>query len=368
MKVFLSFFHKEVLHIMRDTRTLMLLLGMPVLLLGLFGFAITTEVKDIRMVMVEPYGNHDPERIVQALDGNSLIRVVDRVGTISQAEKELEAGRADLAIVFARNFDDARQKGQRAELSLLIDDVDPNTSSMMVSIVSNVLREAAMPDVQINLPPYTIVPSVEMLFNPSMEATYFFVPGVMGLVLMLVCALMTGVSIVREKEVGTMEVLLVSPVRPWIVIVAKTVPYFIIGCINLLCSLLVSYYVLRVPINGSLWLVLVISLLFILVSLLFGLLVSSFTSNQGVATMICGAGLMLPVAILSGMLFPVDSMPTLLQYVSTVVPATWFIDGIKKVMIQGLGASYVLKHILILLGMILLLLLVNIKFYKVRLD
>ena len=212
-----------------------------------------------------------------------------------------------------------------------------------------------------------IVPQLKLLYNPQMKSAYNFVPGVMGLILMLICAMMTSISIVREKETGTMEVLLVSPVKPLFIILAKAVPYFVLSFVNLTTILLLSVYVLDVPVAGSLfWLV--VSLLFIFVSLALGLLISTVTRTQVAAMLVSGLMLMMPTMLLSGMIFPIESMPVILQAISAVLPARWYIQAVRKLMIEGVDVSLVLMEVGILATMAVLLITVSFKKFKHRLE
>ena len=213
-----------------------------------------------------------------------------------------------------------------------------------------------------------IVPQVKLLYNPQMKSAYNFVPGVMGLILMMICAMMTSISIVREKETGTMEVLLVSPVKPLFIILAKAVPYFVLSFVNLITILLLSVYVLHVPVAGSLFWLVVVSLLFIFVSLALGLLISTVTHTQVAAMLVSGLMLMMPTMLLSGMIFPVESMPVILQSISTVIPARWYIQAVRKLMIEGVDISLVLTEIGILAVMAVLLITVSFKKFKNRLE
>ena len=214
----------------------------------------------------------------------------------------------------------------------------------------------------------TTVPDVKLLYNPQMKSTYNFVPGVMGLILMLICAMMTSISIVREKETGTMEILLVSPVRPLFVILSKAVPYFVLSFINLITILLLSVYVLHVPVAGSLFWLIVVSLLFIFVSLALGLLISSVTRTQVAAMLASGLILMMPTMILSGMIFPIESMPLVLQVISDVLPARWYIQAVRKLMIEGVDVAFVVKEIIILAFMAIVLITISFKKFKNRLE
>ena len=238
--------------------------------------------------------------------------------------------------------------------------------AVITSALSGQLPSAQTSAASLAAPPVSI--HTHMLFNPQMKSAYNFVPGVMGLILMLICTMMTSVSIVREKETGTMEVLLASPIRPIFIILAKAVPYFLLSCVNLATILLLSVYVLEVPIAGSLLLLSFVSMLLILVALSLGLLVSTLVDTQVAAMLISGMTLMMPVMLLSGLIFPVESMPVPLQWLSNIIPAKWYILAVKKIMIEGVGLRFVWQEILILAGMAALLMTVSLKHFRERLQ
>jgi ABC-2 type transport system permease protein len=210
--------------------------------------------------------------------------------------------------------------------------------------------------------------NTKMLYNPQMKSAYNFVPAIMGMLLMLICAMMTSISIVREKERGTMEVLLVSPVRPLMVILAKAVPYLVLAFTILIVILLMARYVLGVPLAGSLFWIIVVSLIYILLALSLGLLISSIAQTQLVALLLSAMVLLMPVVMLSGMMFPVESMPQVLQWISAVVPPRYYIQAMRKLMIMGVGIEEVLTEVLVLVGMTALFLAIALRKFNVRLE
>ncbi|WP_462431935.1 ABC transporter permease [Bacteroides nordii] len=360
MKQFFAFVRKEFYHIFRDRRTMLILLGMPVVQIILFGFAISTEVKNVRVVVLDPSNDVMTRRIVDRIGASEL-----------HSPEELEAifreGDADLAIVFSTRFADGIYTGD-SQIQLVADATDPNMATTRTNyaagIIASVQQELMPPGVSVA----TIVPDVKLLYNPQMKSTYNFVPGVMGLILMLICAMMTSISIVREKETGTMEILLVSPVKPLFVILSKAVPYFVLSFINLVTILLLSVYVLHVPVAGSLFWLITVSLLFIFVSLALGLLISSVTRTQVAAMLASGLILMMPTMILSGMIFPIESMPLVLQIISDILPARWYIQAVRKLMIEGVDITLVLKEVGILALMAAVLITISFKKFKNRLE
>lgn len=340
----------------------MILLGMPVLQIILFGFAITTELNHSRVAVLDPSKDAVTTRITERIDENRYFSVVKELSSASDIETVFRHDEADIVVAFTPDFDANLSTGE-AGIQLVVDATDPNTGNMMAGYVQGIVGQALQSGTQ-----SSPIVQTHLLFNPQMKSAYNFVPGVMGLILMLICAMMTSISIVREKETGTMEVLLVSPIRPIFIILAKAVPYLVLSCVNLATILLLSVYVLHVPVEGSLWTLSFLSLLLISVALSLGLLISCVVQNQVAAMIVSGMGLMMPVMLLSGMIFPIESMPAVLQWISNIIPARWYIQAVKKVMIEGLGMAAVWHEALILSGMAALLIGLSLKKFKERLE
>ena len=340
----------------------MILLGMPVLQIILFGFAITTELNHSRVAVLDPSKDAVTTRITERIDENRYFSVVKELSSASDIETVFRHDEADIVVAFTPDFDANLSTGE-AGIQLVVDATDPNTGKMMAGYVQGIVGQALQSGTQ-----SSPIVQTHLLFNPQMKSAYNFVPGVMGLILMLICAMMTSISIVREKETGTMEVLLVSPIRPIFIILAKAVPYLVLSCVNLATILLLSVYVLHVPVEGSLWTLSFLSLLLIAVALSLGLLISCVVQNQVAAMIVSGMGLMMPVMLLSGMIFPIESMPAVLQWISNIIPARWYIQAVKKVMIEGLGMAAVWHEALILSGMAALLIGLSLKKFKERLE
>lgn len=361
MKQFFSFVHKEFYHILRDGRTMLILLGMPVVQILLFGFAINMEVQHIRTVVFDPAQDAATRDITERLMANPYFHMQGYVYSPDEINKLLQRGETDVAIVYEQNFNENLVHSKKAQLQIIADASNPNTGTIVANYVTAIVSEYR-PHI-----PYRIEVENKLLYNPEMKSAYTFVPGIMGLVLMIICAIMTSISIVREKERGTMEVLLASPLKPGTVLISKTVPYLALSFINLITILLLSYFVLDVPIQGNLALLIAVSVLFIFLALSLGLLISTLVQTQVTAVLISGIGLMMPTLILSGMIFPIDNMSEPLQWASSVVPARWYIAAVKKVMIEGLGFTHVAKEVGILAGMVVFLIGASIAKIKNRL-
>lgn len=367
MKQFISFIRKEFFHIFRDRRTMLILLGMPIVQIILFGFAITTEVKNVRVAVLDPSNDVVTRRIIDRMDASEYFTVIRRLHSPADMEASFGRGEIDMALVFSERFSDKLYTGE-ARVQLVSDATDPNMATMQAGYAANIISSAGQEMLPPGVHAAAIVPQLKLLYNPQMKSAYNFVPGVMGLILMLICAMMTSISIVREKETGTMEVLLVSPVRPIYIVVSKMVPYFVLSCINLAIILLLSVFVLGVPVAGSLAALWLVSLIYIIANLSLGLLISTMAQQQVIALMFSGLLLMMPTMLLSGMVFPIESMPWPLRGISCILPARWYITAVRKLMIQGLPMIYAWKEIVILASMAVVLIGANLKKLNNRLE
>ena len=352
MKQFISFVIKEAKHILRDRRTMLILFGMPVVLMLLFGFAISTDVKDVRTVVVTSQTDHRTQVAVERLAQSEYFTITQTARTPQEAERIIRSQKADMAVVFANGF--ASKKGG---VQFIVDGSDPNMAQQWTNYAQQVI-----------LNPQSSLVNMRMLYNPQMKSAYNFVPAIMGMLLMLVCAMMTSISIVREKEKGTMELLLVSPVRPLMVIIAKAVPYLVLAFCILITILLMARYVLDVPLQGSVLWILFVSAIYILLALALGLLISNIAQTQLVALLMSAMVLLMPVIMLSGMIFPVESMPQVLQWIAAVVPPRYYIDAMRKLMIMGVGIGEVMKEVAVLSIMAAVLLAVSLKMFNTRLE
>lgn len=363
MKQFIVFVRKEFRHIFRDRRTMLILLVMPIVMIILFGFAITTEVKNSRVVILDHSRDAVTQRIQEHIRHNKYFTIVTRVESEAEVQRLFLENEADIAVVFSPNFSEDMQHTGKATIQLLADGSEPNQASVRTGYMQQIL---ASQSAAVGKPQCQIVPVTRMLYNPQSRSEYNFVPGVIGLILLLICAMMTSIAIVKEKEMGTMEILLASPLPPIVIVVAKLVPYFVISCVNLATILVLSVTLLDIPIAGSVIGFVSISLLYILVSLLLGLFISNCVNSQ-LAAMLLSLLLIVPTVYLSGLAFPIESMPEALQRVSGVIPARWYVEVARKLMIQGVEMKYVMHETAVLALMALVLLGVSWKMFKVRL-
>ena len=361
---FLSFVLKEAKHILRDKRTMLILFGMPVVMMLLFGFAITNDVRNVRTVVVTSQMDHLTRTAVERLAASEYFTIVITVPTPKDAEWMIRSQKADMSLTPSPS---PKGEGSNIQWQIMVDGADPNMAQQWTTYAQAILSQP-IGGKNYSLPsPFGEGLGVRLLYNPQMKSAYNFVPAIMGMLLLLICAMMTSVSIVREKERGTMEVLLVSPIKPLMIIVAKVVPYLLLALAILSVILLMSATVLDVPLQGGLGWILVVSLIYILLALSLGLLISNIAHTQFVALLVSAMVLLLPTVMLSGMLFPVESMPTILQWISAIIPPRYYIQAMRKLMIMGVGIQEVWQEVVILIGMTSLLLVVSLKKFKTRL-
>jgi len=367
MKALAGLLRKEVYHILRDRRTLVVIIALPVLEVILFGYAIRTDVDHVRLAIVDPAPDPVTLALRSRFDGAGIFRTVAVLNRTDRLEELFRRGVAQGAVTFEPGFAERIARGLPARILIVSDGSEPNTSAIVQAYVAAVIdtygREQARTASAI-----TIVPNVRMRFNPTRRSSNLFVPGLMAFVLTIISSLMTAISLTREKETGTMEALLVSPLRPWQIIVGKVAPYIAVGFISVVGVILEARLVFDVPLRGSIPLLLAEGVLFILVSLSLGILISARTSSQRVAMMGALVGTMLPTMLLSGFIFPIESMPWLLRAISFVVPARWFVLVARSVMLKGVGLEYLWPATLVLLGMALALLTASTRSFHERLE
>lgn len=367
MKQYLAFIKKEFYHIIRDYRTLLVLIGIPIVQIVLFGFALSNEVKNTRIGIWDNAESTHSRQITLKVAASNYFEIVGRIHSIEEANQFLRSGKAKMIVVFPHNFSEDLIHENKGSIQLLADGSDPNLATTIVSYMSAIINDYQNAYFHRESLPYEIDVQTRMIYNPQLKGAFTFVPGVMALVLMLICSLMTSVSIVKEKELGNMEILLASPLRPTTIIISKTIPYLILSLFILFIILLLSVYLLEVPVRGSFLLLITISILFIIAALGLGMVISTLTNSQQVAMLISLMGLMLPTVMLSGFMFPIENMPYPLQLVSNLVPAKWFFYGIRDVMIKGLEWQEVYEYILVLSGFGIFFLLISFWKFKIRL-
>ncbi|HPE75843.1 MAG TPA: ABC transporter permease [Draconibacterium sp.] len=368
MKQFLAFVKKEFYHVFRDRKTLLLLFGMPIAQIVLFGFALTNEIKNTKIVICDYSKDITTRAIIDKLEVSKNFEIEKSLLSNNEIESAFKKGSIKLVIVFPPDFNNDLNHLNKAQIQIIADASDPNTATTLTMYATNIIADYQRELIGGQNLPFQINTEMRMIYNPELKGTTNFVPGVMALVLFLISVLMTSVSIVREKEMGTMEVLLVSPFNSVLVVISKAIPYFLLSLFNLVIILLLSVYLLDMPMKGSIILLFAESALLIITALSLGLLISNSTASQSTAMLISLMGMLLPTVMFAGFMFPLENMPKALQIISNVIPAKWYYIIAKSIMIKGLGFSAIWKETLVLLGMTLFLLFVSIKKFKIRLS
>jgi ABC-2 type transport system permease protein len=369
MKRFLGFVKKEFLHIFRDYRTLFILFGIPAAQILIFGYAVSTDIKNAGVAFLDLSHDEVTQKLTDKIISSGFFKKTETLLNYNDIDKVFKKGKTKAVIIFERDFGKNLVSEGKANLSVIADGSEPNTATLVTNyttaIVNDFVKEFSSPALNKSI---VISPEVKMLYNPNLKSHFMFVPGVITLILILICALMTSVTITREKEFGTMEVLLVSPLRPIQIILGKVMPYFILSFINVLLILALSWFVFGLPVKGSLALLLAECMLYILMSLTLGILISTVSENMQQAIFISLIGLMLPTILLSGFIFPIENMPKVYDYVSSVLPPRYFIVIIKNIMIKGTGFMYIWKETFILIIMTLVFTGLSVKKFKIRLE
>jgi ABC-2 type transport system permease protein len=369
MNSFAGFVKKEFLHIFRDFRTLFILFGIPAAQILIFGYAVSMDIKNTGIGILDLSHDEMTQKLTDKLISSDFFRRSENLLSYNDIDKLFKKGKTKAVIVFEENFGRNLIREGKAHLSIITDGSDPNTATLItnyaMAIVNNFTAEQSPAGASA---PMAIVPEVKMLYNPELKSHFMFVPGVITLILILICALMTSVTITREKEFGTMEVLLVSPMKPVHIIIGKVMPYFILSVINVVLILILSWLVFGLPVRGSIVLLLAESMLYILMSLTLGILISTVSSSMQQAIFISLIGLMLPTVLLSGFIFPIENMPKVYDYVSMILPPRYFIVIIKSIMIKGTGFMYVWKETSVLILMTLIFIGLSVRNFKIRLE
>ncbi|MBX2892762.1 MAG: ABC transporter permease [Saprospiraceae bacterium] len=369
MNRFAAFINKEFRHILRDRRTLLILFGMPVMQVLLFGFVLTNEIKNAAIAVLDPSKDSESIALVNKLTSSGYFRLEKNLTSAEDLEPAFCTGKIKMAVVFPDNFSPKLQTGE-AQLQLIGDASDPNTATTLVNYANAIVADfqqekTRASDITHNLPLITV--QSRMRYNPEQKGAFNFVPGVMTLILMLVSAMMTSITIAREKELGTMEVLLVSPLKPIQIILGKTAPYLALSFLNAVVVVLLGIVVFGMPMSGSVLLLAAECLLYMFVALSLGIFISTRAKDQMTAMFMSALGLMMPTMLLSGFIFPRESMPLPLQVIGNAIPATWFNPIVKGIMIKGVGLEVLWKETLVLGGMAVFFLGLSMRNFKDRL-
>ena len=369
MNRFINFVIKEFYHIFRDVRTLLVIFGMPVAQLLIFGYAIRTEINDAELGVLDYSKDYVTQEITNKIISSGYFKLNGYLNNSDEIETYFKSGKVKQVICFEQNFAEKLKKEGRANVQLINDASNPNFATLVNSYSTAILLDYQQSLIKkMNISPATIGIEVKMLFNPEIKSVFMFVPGLIALILMLLSAMMTSVAITREKEMGNMEILLCSPLKPPVIIIGKVIPYTGLAFINGISILIMANLIFGLPVKGSIILFLLETVLYITTSLSIGIFISTLANTQKIAMMISLVGLLMPTMLLSGFIYPVENMPIFLQYISKAMPASWFLIIIKGIMLKGVGIEYLWKETLVLAGMSLFFILLSIKKFKTRLE
>ena len=368
MKRFFGFVKKEFQHIFRDKRTLLILFGLPIVMIVLFGFVVSTEIRDVKVGIWDRSMDQASIRATQKIFSSGYFVPAGYIDHEEEIGDLFRSGKARVVVVFEEGFERNLQRENRASINLITDASDANTAQLSLTYLQGVLMtyfQSMNQDVEV---PWSVNMQSRMFYNEEMKGVYMFIPGLMALILVLISALMTSVTIAREKEFGTMELLLASPLKPREIILGKVTPYVLLSFVNAMTIVLLGFLVFDVPVRGSLWLLMLICMLYITLALSLGVLISTSVKTQQMAMFMSLLGLMLPSILLSGFIFPIENMPKVLQWFSAIMPPRWFIVIVKNIMLKGTGFAFIWKETLILLGMTIFFILAAVKRFKIRLN
>jgi len=368
MKQFFSFVKKEFYHIFRDKKTMLILFGIPIAQVLLFGFVITSEVKNVKIAVWDKSNDYITNEITHKILSSSFFELDKIINRQSEIEETFKKGKVREIIVFEPHFAKNLKKIKQADIQIIADASDANSANIFVNYTKGIISDYMNKKNQTISLPMQIVTKERMLYNESLKDVYMFVPGIMAMILMLVSAMMTSISVAREKELGTMEIILVSPLKPIQILLGKVSPYLALSIINALIIIGLGFFVFHMPIIGSLSLLMLETILFILLALSLGILISTVAPNQQVAMFVSMFALMLPTILLSGFIFPIKNMPLILQWISALMPPKYYIIILKNIMLKGTGIAYIWKETLILIAMTLFFIGLSAKKFKIRLE
>lgn len=368
MKRFWGFVIKEFYHIFRDSRTLVVLFGIPIAMIMIFGYVITNEIKDAKIAILDKSKDEVTRSLTNKILSSGYFILEKNLSSASEIEGVFKQGNVKEVIIFEQDFAEKLQKEGKADIQIIADASDANTANLVVNYTSGIIYNFLQSIASEKGMKYIIKPEVRMMYNEELKGVYMFIPGIMALILMLVSAMMTSISIAREKEMGNMEVLLITPLKPVQIIFGKVTPYVALSFINALVIIFLGYVVFDMPVQGSLPLLLALNILYILLSLSLGILISTVSKTQATAMFISAFALMLPTILLSGFIFPIENMPVILQWLSAMMPPRWFISAVRGIMLKTSGIELIWKEIAILSGMTMFFIVLSVHKFKARLE
>lgn len=364
-----GFIKKEFLQIFRDVRSMVILFGIPIVQILLFGFALNMEVKNVDIAIYDKAQDEYSQKLTRKIISSEYFALKKNIYSMHEIEEEFRSGNIKEVLIIEPSFTENLLRNGTSKVQIITDASDPNMANLMTNYTRSIIQTFQMEEFAIREGKgIQVIAESRMRNNPELKSVFMFVPGVITIILMLVSAMMTSISIAREKELGTMEVLLVSPIKPIQIIIGKVMPYVLLSFINSIIILLLSYYVFEMPFSGSMVLLLAEILLFIIMALALGILISTVSNSQQTAMLLSMFALLLPTILLSGFIFPIKNMPFLLQMLSHLMPPKWFVVIIKGILIKGAGIEQLWRETLVLVGMTIAFIGLSVKKFKIRLQ
>ncbi|MBP7497982.1 MAG: ABC transporter permease [Bacteroidales bacterium] len=366
--MFIGFIKKEIYHITRDIRTLLILILMPIVQMLLFGYVINNDIKNAKIAIYDQAKDNVTRKLTKKILSSGYFQLERTINNYKEIDNSFKKNEIKLVLIFEPDFADKLQNEAKANVQIITDASEPNTAEILVNYNLALINEFSKEYNNQNNQNSLIGVESRMFYNAGLKSVYMFVPGLMGLLLMLISAMMTSISITKEKEMGNMEILLVSPLKPYQIVIGKVIPYIALSFFNSIIIIILSIFIFKIPMQGNLMLLLGECILYIMVALSLGIFISTITSSQQVAMIISLVGLMLPSMLLSGFIYPIENMPQILQWLCMIMPPKYFIIIIKGIMLKGNAFIYVWKETLILVFMFLIFIVLSIKNFKIRLE
>lgn len=366
---------KEFIHIKRDKASLAIALMMPIMMLLLFGFAVNTDVNNVSLVVYDGSKTSDSRELISKFTNSYYFKVYGAVDSPEDVEKYISMGRVKVGLVIPPDYAKNLRRNSSAEAQILVDGSDPTIARTAMSyslLIGNNyslnLRKIQVgksgvensSNIGVNLKPL-------VLYNPTLESSKFNIPGVIGLILQNITVILTSFAMVREREKGTIEQLIMTPVTAFELIVGKLIPYTIIGFFDMVIALILGYIIFGVSVKGSIVLLILLGTLFLICSLAMGMLISTVAKTQ-LQAMQASIALLLPSVLLSGFIFPREAMPQLVYYLSCVLPMTYFLEILRGIIVKGVGISHLISPIVSLLALILIIIAATMKKFSKTLD
>ena len=341
MRRVLHFLKKELIELRADPRLFGVVIMAPIIQLTVLGYAATTDVKDVPILVVDGDRSTESRRLIDRFDASANFKIVDVVTGDREIEPHLEHGTAWMALAIPAGFGESVAAGRGTKVQVIADGTDSNSTTVALGYARAVVAGYSTDRLVERLPDgrraAPIDADIRVWFNPQLESRFFMIPGVLALVLLIVTTNLAAMAVVREKEIGTLEQLNVTPLRRWELIAGKLLPYGLIGMLDILLVIAVAVFWFEVPLRGSVWLLLAMSLLYVLCTLALGLLVSTVSDTQQQAMMTATFFFLMPMIYLSGFMTPIENMPQAIQWITYLIPLRYFLVIVRGIFLKGVG-------------------------------